>query len=295
MSRLGWRDLAYLFVLACVVVLVATWWRELSALWRRHALTLVGVTLMMTLGIIIQARNFASFLDMKANLGIARMSGVWGATALLNYAGPFQPGVVARIAYLRMHGVDAVAGALATWRQLCASLWIALAGLAIGLLAIGDARAYWPAAVVLALFMGLFALWRWRERFLPWMMRRLRMQRHQALVMRSLGGLTLPAMLGVAAQYVVGALILFWLYSRFGADISIGQALVMACVIYASALVAVLPGNLGVLEAIYALGGHQLGLNLHESAALALLLRAAHIGACLLVLPLARGARTPSD
>ena len=289
-----WRDAAYLLMLAVVFVLVVVWWRDLAVLWRQHALTFVGTALMMALGMVIQARNFSSFLDVRANLSLARMSGVWGGSALLNYAGPFQPGVLARIVFLRAHGVDAVAGVLATWRQLCASLWLALAGLAIGLLAMGDARAHWPAATLLAVFAGLFVLWRWRERFLPVVLRTLRLQRHQELLMRALAGMPPLAMLGVGTQYLVGMLVLLWVYPRFGADMGIGEALVLTCVVYVSALVAVLPGNVGVLEAIYALGGHELGLGLKEAAALALLLRVAHIGACLVLLPLARGVRAGS-
>jgi hypothetical protein len=53
--------------------------------------------------------------------------------------------------------------------------------------------------------------------------------------------------------------------------------------VYASALVAVMPGNLGVMDGIYLLGGHSLGLTAHESAAIALLLRAAHIVSCFLI------------
>ena len=283
-----WRDLAYLLVLACVGALVVAWWPELAALWRQHALTFAGAVLMMMLAMVMQARNFTSFLDVRADIDLLRLSGIWGTTALLNYAGPLQPGVMARVAFLRAHGVDPVVSILATWRQLCASVWLALAGLSLGLFAIGDSRTFWFAAALMAMFLSVFALWRWRAPLLAGIVRVLRLQRHHELLTRAVTGASLTGVLGVAVQYLIGVLVLLWVYPRFGVDMGMGEALVLACVVYVSALVAVLPANVGVLDGIYALGGHQLGLGLQEAAALALLLRAAHITACVLLLPLAR-------
>jgi len=50
-----------------------------------------------------------------------------------------------------------------------------------------------------------------------------------------------------------------------------------------SSLVAFLPGNLGVVEAIYMLGGHGFGLTVAEAGALAILIRVAHVAANMLL------------
>jgi hypothetical protein len=48
-------------------------------------------------------------------------------------------------------------------------------------------------------------------------------------------------------------------------------------------MVAFLPGNLGVVEAIYMLGGHGFGLSVAEAGALAILIRVAHVVANMLL------------
>lgn len=284
-----WRDAAYVVVVAAIAGLVAWWWPVLAGLWRQHALTFAGATALMALAMVVQARNFTSFLDQRTDLRLAQLAGVWGSTALLNYAGPFQPGVMARIAYLRLHGVDAGTALVATWRQLCASVWLALGFLALAFVA-GESWLRPLALPCAALFAAGGLLWRAGPGLVAGLAGRLGLQRHAALLAKAMSGIDWSGMAGVAAQYAIGTLVLLWVYPRFGVELDIGQALALACAVYVSALFAVLPGNVGVLEAIYALGGHQLGMALHEGAALALLVRAAHVSACLLLLPLAHGA-----
>jgi ABC-type phosphate transport system permease subunit len=91
------------------------------------------------------------------------------------------------------------------------------------------------------------------------------------------------AVAGVALQYLLGTVLLYWVYTSFGAPIGIGQALVLACVVYLASVVAIVPGNFGFLEMLYLLGGHGLGLPLSGSVALALLLRVSHVAANMLL------------
>jgi len=87
------------------------------------------------------------------------------------------------------------------------------------------------------------------------------------------------AAVGVLALYGGGTAILLYGYAAFGADIDAAAAVLMACGVYVSSLVSLLPGNLGVSEAIYLVGGRSMGLSVSEATALALLLRTAHIAA----------------
>jgi hypothetical protein len=93
----------------------------------------------------------------------------------------------------------------------------------------------------------------------------------------ALRGIDIGGVVGVVAQYIVGTALLWFVYRAFGAPIHPGHALLLSCMVYVSSLVALLPGNLGILEAIYVFGGHGAGLSLAQSTALALLLRCSQI------------------
>lgn len=286
MSRpwLVWRNVAYLLLVAIAVALVVYWWPELAAIWSKQALTFVGAIAIMIFGTLVQARNFLVFLDTPVHLRVRQFVTVWAWGALANYVAPFQSGGIAiRVAWLKRHNVSMTDSLLATWRQLALSLWVALAGLTIGLLLIGDARAYWPAFVLFLLWLAAFFL---RKLWLKWldsMTRPAWLADRKQLMHRAVTGLTPSGLVGVVAQYVLGTLLLYWVYAGFDASIGFGQALILACLVYASSLISVLPGNLGVTEAIYMVGGHGFGLDMAQAGALAILIRAAHISTNLLV------------
>jgi hypothetical protein len=163
------------------------------------------------------------------------------------------------------------------------SVWVSLGGLAIGLWLAGDQKMRWPAGVLLIAFLGLALL---RSGLLAWLERINRpvwLAHRKQLLRDAISGISISGIVGVLLQYVIGTLLLLWVYRRFGANIVFGQALVLACMVYVSSLVAIMPGNLGIMDGIYMIGGHGLGLTVAESAALALLLRGGHVAACLMV------------
>jgi hypothetical protein len=282
--RRMWRTVAYLLLVAVAIALVVHWWPELAAIWREQALTFVGAMVIMVCGTLVQARNFLVFLDTPVRLRVRHFVLVWAWGALANYVAPFQAGGIAvRVAWLGRHKVSVTDSLLATWRQLVVSLWVALAGLTIGLLFIGDPRGRWPALVLFLLWLAAFYM---RKLWLTWLDNITRpawLANRKQLMHRAVTGLTPGGIMGVVAQYVLGTLLLYWVYAGFDASIGFGQALILACLVYASSLISVLPGNLGVTEAIYMLGGHGFGLDMAQAGALAILIRAAHIATNLLV------------
>lgn len=283
-SRRMWRNVAYLLLLSVAAALVVYWWPTLAAIWQEQALTFVGAIVIMICATFVQANNFLVFLDSPIRLRVWRFMPVWAWGALANYVAPLQAGSIAiRVAWLGQHKVSVTDSLLATWRQLAVSLWIALAGLAIGLLRIGDPRGRWPA---LALFLLWLAMYFMRKLWLKWLSNITRpawLANRKQLVGRAVTGITPSGIVGVVAQYVLGTSLLYWVYACFGASIGLGQALILACLVYASSLIAVLPGNLGVTEAIYMLGGHGFGLGVAQAGALALLIRIANIATNLLI------------
>ncbi|RDJ00179.1 hypothetical protein DVT68_05050 [Dyella solisilvae] len=279
-----WRNMSYLLLVAVAATLVVFWWPTLAAIWREQALTFAGAMVMMFCGLLVQAHNFLMFLETPARIRIRGLVPVWAWGALANYVAPLQAGGIAvRVAWLGRHKVSVTDSLLATWRQLALSLWIAIAGLATGLLLIDDPRGLWPA---LALFLIWVAVLLMRKLWLKWLNRLTRpawVANRKQLMERAVTGITPSGIGGVVVQYALGTLLLYWAYTCFGASIGLGQALILACLVYASSLIAVLPGNLGVTEAIYMLGGHGFGLDVAQAGALAILIRAAHIVTCLLV------------
>lgn len=272
-----WRNVAYLSLVVVAIALVVYWWPELAAIWREQALTFVGAVVIMICATLVQARNFLVFLDTEHSVRQWRFVQIWALSSLANYVAPLQPGIAVRVAWLARRGVNVSEGLLATWRQLVVSVWISLMGLAVGLLLTGDPRGRWPAFLLGVMWVATFALRKWSLKWLGRLTRPAWLVQRRQLLHRAATGITLSGLAGVVVQYALGTLVLYWVYSRFGAPIGVGQALVLTCLVYVSSMVSVLPGNLGVMEAIYMLGGHGFGLGVAETGALALLLRVSNI------------------
>lgn len=279
----AWRNAAYLLLVVVAVALVVIWWPKLAMIWREQAWTFVGAVAVMISATLVQAHNFLTFLDIPKKLPVWPFSRLWALGALANYAAPLQPGIAVRVAWLARHNVSVGTSLLATWRKLVTSCWVALVGLAIGLLLTGDPRGRWPAVVLALLWLALVFLRKFWLRWLDRLTRPIWLAERKQLLHRAATGITLSGLTGIVVQYVLGTLLLCWVYSHFGAPIGVGQALVLTCLVYVSSTVAVLPGNLGVMEAIYMLGGHGFGLSVEASSALAILIRVAHVSANMII------------
>lgn len=286
MKTFVWRSLrngAYLLLVAVTVVLIVIWWPVLLKIWREQAVTFVVAVVVMICGTLVQARNFLAFLDAEHSVRVWRFARVWALSALANYLAPLQPGIAVRVAWLKHRGINVSEGLLATWRQLVVSVWISLLGLAVGLLLTGDPRGRWPALVLGLIWLTMFAL---RKLWLKWMNNLTRphwLASRRELLHHAATNITWHGIVGVGVQYILGTLLIYWIYIRFGASIDWGLALIVCCLAYVSSLVAFLPGNLGVLEAIYMFGAHGLGLSVAEAGALAVLIRVAHVFANMLL------------
>jgi hypothetical protein len=264
-----WRNVVYLLLVAAALLLVVVWWQELRSIWAQHWLTFLGATGLMTLGAVVQAHNFIAFLGVS--LPRAAFTRIWALSALSNYVAPLQPGIALRIVYLKSRGVSVRQGLLA------------IGGLGGGLLLTGDLRGRWPGLVLLLAWVAILPF---RQLLIASLFRLQRpawLLRHRELLRDAANMISATAVAGVALQYLLGTVLLYWVYTSFGAPIGIGQALVLACVVYLASVVAIVPGNFGFLEMLYLLGGHGLGLPLSGSVALALLLRVSHVAANMLL------------
>lgn len=274
---IGVRRAVYALFIIAVAVAAFIWRKPLIAVWQDQGWTLVVATGFMVLSILLQTRNFMAFLGPRPGLTLWPLSRVWALTALVNYLGPFQPGVALRVAYLSKRGIHWRDSLLATWRQLCSSVWISIGGCGLGLLTMNlPSFRVLGCAFILAFLVipflknGLLALLGRAVRP-AWLLAR------RGVLLDALRGIGVTGIAGVAVQYLIGTALLWFVYGAFGAPIHLGHALLIACMVYVSSLVALLPGNLGVLDAIYVFGGHGAGLSLTQAAALALLLRCSQI------------------
>ncbi|HKU80438.1 MAG TPA: hypothetical protein VJQ42_11400, partial [Rhodanobacteraceae bacterium] len=198
------RNAAYLLLVATAIVLVVIWWPVLARIWREQALTFLGAVVVMVCGTLVQARNFLVFLDTKHSVSLWRFTQVWALSALANYLAPLQPGIAVRVAWLSRRGISVSAGLLATWRQLVASVWISLIGLAIGLLMTGDPRGRWPALALGVVWTLAFAVRKLWLRELDRLQRPAWLARQKELLHRAASGIESRGLAGVVLQYVLG-------------------------------------------------------------------------------------------
>jgi uncharacterized membrane protein YbhN (UPF0104 family) len=282
-NKFNWRNVLYLLLLASAAILIISWWPELLQLWREHLVTFAIVTILMALGIVIQARNFITFIPIKHKIGVWSLSKVWAVGALVNYLGPFQPGIAVRVAYLNKNEVLLGASLLAIARQSIISIWVSFAGIAFGAWLHGDSKVRNLAIISGVIFLLIPLFRNLIIKTLILMTRPKLLLSKRELIIGAISNATSHGLWGVVAQYCIGAILLFIVYNRFGVNMDFGYALLMACAIYISSLIALVPGNFGVMEAIYIIGGQQLGMPTGDAIALAFLLRGAHIFSCFLI------------
>jgi uncharacterized membrane protein YbhN (UPF0104 family) len=279
-----WRGAAYFLLLAVTATLVVVWWPELTRIWREHFTTFVFITLMMILSIFVQSQNFLSFLPSAKVPRLVDMAHTWAVGALVNYLGPFQPGLAVRTAILAKLGIPVGESSVATLRQVVASMWMALALASISLMWIGSS------VMVVVLAIGLLLLCAAIPKLLPalrYLVLRFMPSKVSTNFRQSAQIAFEPpsarAMVGILVQYALATLVFFVGYRQFGVDITVPAAIGLACVVYASSLVALLPGNLGVLEALCTGFGQANGLAVEQALALAFLYRGASLTSVLLI------------
>ena len=292
MSR--WRSVAYAALLAVAALLIAWRWTELSDIWRNHGLTFVVITILMFVGTVVQARNFRSFLPLPNRPSLAFMTRIWALATLANYLGPFQPGLAVRVAMLARAGVSAVESSIATARHVFASLWLSLFVAGVSLLALSTVTAMLPACGLLLLFVSVSLGLPTLRRLVGRVFAGRGAAGIGAHVEKAMTLPTLPVALGVMSQFVVSAAVFYVGYRQFGAEITVASAFGLASVLYATSVVAVVPGNFGMLEALLTLFGRANDLPVDQALALAFLFRGANLTSTMLLaaIPISGGART---
>ncbi len=281
MNNLAVRRIGYLALLGATGALLWYSRDSLLPIWREHPWAFVVTAALMIGGILVQVLNFLQLLEWPQSLSLRAAMHAWALATLLNYLGPFQPGLALRLAYFKSHGVPLSRTAATSLRLLHLSMWTALlvAGLA---LCLKGGTAGWLSG---GLLMAAFVAW---PRGLAWLMPRLAawrmpawMHKHRGELDIALSPLPLRHTRYFFVQHLLGAGLVLYAYREFGADLSAADAILIAVGVYVSSLVAILPNNIGLLEGLYIATAQAGGLDPATSIALALFIRGAHICACL--------------
>lgn len=287
-----WKSIVWGLYAAVILTLfwLVSWaWPEIGPILLEHRSTLCFAIIVYLLALAVQTLNFLKLLQTKLTIPFSKALRAWALGQLANYLGPLQPGLAVRFLFFRRHGVSTPVILNATLQQIHLSLWVATGAFAVSALLIGSD--------VLQLLGGLCILV-----FLTWPMvvtflRRLlliipfshRLNRYSKPITPLLSIPPVTLLPWFSLQYILGALLISVVYASFGANLTVGEALLIATTVYASSLVALLPNNLGLQDALYGAFAYSGGLDLSTVLSIILLLRVAHILACgLLVITISR-------
>lgn len=281
MNGLALRRIGYLLLLGAIAALLWYSRESLVPIWRDHRWAFLVTAALMVGGVVVQVLNFLQLLAWPQPLSLRAAAHAWALATLLNYLGPFQPGLALRLAYFKSHGVPLARTAATSLRFLHLSMWTALLVAGAALCSKGGQLGWISGGLLLA----AFAAWPWA---MAWLLPRLAawrlpawLHRHRAELDIALSPLPLRHTRYFFVQHLLGAVLVLYAYREFGADLSAADALLIAVGVYVSSLVAILPNNIGVLEGFYIATAQAGGLDPATAIALALFIRGAHIGACL--------------
>jgi len=281
MNSLLLRRIGYVVLLGATAALLWVSRDSLLPIWRAHHWAFLVSAALMIGGIVVQVLNFLHLLEWPERLGRRAAVHAWALATLLNYLGPFQPGLALRLAYFKSHGVPLARTAATTLRLLHLSMWTALLVAGVAMCMKGG-RPGWIGGGAL---MAAFLAW---PKLLAWLLPRIAawplpawLQKHRGALDIAMTPLPFRHTRYFFVQHLLGAVLVLFAYREFGADVSLADAMLIAVGVYVSSMVAILPNNIGVLEGLYIATAQAGGLDPATSIALALFIRGAHICACL--------------
>lgn len=229
---------------------------------------LIVLSLLHLLGL---AKNFMLIIGFKgAYVSVLNM---WSLSSLLNYLGPFQPGLAVRAVYFKKNNISVPQVFLATARQIHINVWMGI-GVSAFFLMFSEAG-YAKLQICLA---SIFLLWPIFLHFLSKAIGHIQIWRKfslEDLLLFKLSCTWIPLLL-----YALVAFMFFITYLSYEADIGFAEVSVLSVVTKLSGIAPITPGNLGVQEAIIVLTKQLSGLSTGDVCGIAFLIRVSHMLAC---------------
>ncbi len=248
-----------------------------------HILILLYIIPLYLLAIIVQANNYLKLLDLSIALSIVMTTQVWAVSNLVNYLGPFQPGLLVRMIFFKKNGISLAKSSFTSLKQVAISLWIALLLFTIfaPLTQLSELR-------ILAFFSALiFFLIPVFEKsivyFLVIILKRKGLELNNWEKLKIFSFKKLPQYYLFFINYLLICLSLWFVYDDFGANISVAEVVILTVTLVFSTLVTITPNNVGVQEVLLGYASHVGGLSGGEAVTIALLFRIAQIASCLLI------------
>lgn len=278
------RTILFVGVVALLAALMVIYRVEIITAFSSHYPVLLFVAVIVVVSLALQAYNFLQLLGADRKIPFLPAWQTWATANIVNYLGPFQPGLAVRLAYFRSFGVPVIETTRTTLRQLVLSTWIA-SGLTVVGLASEDAGIRLFAAGGCLVFV-----------LSPWIASGLRAAIPEGAGSSRIFTLIRPLLdlcridmplfrlWPFVMQYILMALCLYAVYNEFGVRLEAEEAILLAVVFALSTLIAITPNNLGVQELLLGSVAYWGGMSGGEALAMALVIRVAHLVACAFVL-----------
>lgn len=262
----------FIYLGEIIPVVIAKWYLLLVA---------SGITVVALANQVIGYRHLlgkdGKWIDFRALLG------VWAFSNLLNYLGPFQPGTIARSAFLRKHGIPLKTSLMASLNWVLVNVFVGMALLALCLIGHPDRKFSFFGG---ALFLLIIFWFVYGGKVMVWIANAFGVSilegGFSSAMLQSLR--IGPAHFFALNQYLMLTITYFILYRSFSPEFGVVDALGVATLVPLSTLIAITPNGVGIVEGLIAYFAFKSNLAVPEGVFIVFVLRASHILVCAIIM-----------
>ncbi len=271
----------YGLILSAIFYVVIRHRIEILIIFKTHLFIILLSIILSAFYFSIQAYNFLQLLGKPALFRkIAEVVRMWTMASLINYLGPFQPGLIVRFGYLKSQEVSLARSAKVTIRQIQLSyltgLFLASTSMIIGY----SSPIIKKIGIILLIVSVCIPFFQRGVR--KTIERLVKNKRFESFFYNSIYDyLTTPPIGKIYLffiQHTIMALVIFLVYRDFNMDFTIFDSYITGILTTLSTLVSIAPNNMGIQELIFGKIGMIKGQNFVEAIGIALMFRIAHIG-----------------
>ncbi|MCB1825153.1 MAG: flippase-like domain-containing protein [Gammaproteobacteria bacterium] len=273
------RRIFYLIILLGLIIFLIRQgvepWRILAA----NPQAFIGVMVVTTLGILVQANAFKMCLPQDSKYPpLSRLVEIWAISGTTSLLVPVVASLAMRTVLLQREGIGLKANVLATVRQTWFNCECALFTGAIVLIAYP-----WPVIPYLGYGLGSiwFGLWLSRKCLLAYSGSYIKL--HFPSALRIAYSPSWLAWFWLSGQVITMAVNYWMVFMLMAAPLEWHESFLLATLTILAGLFVFVPNGLGILDALWVWVGNRQGLVLGESVALALIMRFGYLAAAVLL------------
>lgn len=270
------RGLIYFFILLTIVVFLYKSGTKSWVIVTQHLNIVSWLMVIFILALIVQAQGFRYLYPSNLKpIPLGAMIYIWSLSSVMSVIAPFFPGIGVRTALLIKGGQSINLIMSVSLRQVWLGIEYAILAAAIALT--GIASFGYPYGVIALLFWCLV-----------YGVRKLA-QNYGSLFFKNrfnflYSNFSINSHVFSVLQLLCMSAIYYLVYSEFGIDFTVFQAIALSSITILLSLVAFAPNGLGLNDLLWVLVATNGGLSIEASVALAILLRISHFISILLVL-----------